>query len=113
MFFGTGGNGGNGGFAPVAIGADGINGSTPLQGVFNVVNAPTESLLGRPLIANGANAAPGSGLNGGAGGLLMGNGGAGGSGAADPSGGAGGAAGLLGAGGAGGAGGYSTTGAAG
>jgi hypothetical protein len=35
-------------------------------------NAPTQQLLGRPLIDNGANAAPGSGLNGGAGGILFG-----------------------------------------
>ncbi|MGB9302842.1 MAG: PE family protein, partial [Mycobacterium sp.] len=55
--------------------------SNPLQAVYNLINAPTMALLGRPLIGNGANAAPGSGQNGGAGGILFGNGGAGGSGA--------------------------------
>jgi PE family len=44
------------------------------QGLFGVINAPTQQLLGRPLIDNGANAAPGSGLNGGAGGILFGQG---------------------------------------
>jgi PE family len=48
------------------------------QGLFGVINAPTQQLLGRPLIDNGANAAPGSGLNGGAGGILFGQGGDGG-----------------------------------
>ena len=44
------------------------------QNLLNVVNAPTEALLGRPLIGNGANAAA-PGQAGGAGGLLYGNGG--------------------------------------
>ncbi|MGO9695856.1 MAG: hypothetical protein ACLPYO_19325, partial [Mycobacterium sp.] len=48
------------------------------QDVLAVVNAPTEAVLGRPLIGNGANGGPGQ--TGGAGGLLIGNGGAGGNG---------------------------------
>jgi hypothetical protein len=56
--------------------------ASPLQTLFNAVNAATEVLAGRPLIGNGANAAPGSGLPGGAGGILFGDGGAGGSAAA-------------------------------
>ncbi|MCV7123217.1 PE family protein, partial [Mycobacterium lacus] len=55
--------------------------ASPLEGLLNVINTPTQLLLGRPLIGNGANGAPGTGQNGGAGGLLYGNGGAGGSGA--------------------------------
>ncbi|WP_142283450.1 PE family protein, partial [Mycobacterium gordonae] len=66
--------------------------ANPLQalvdGILGVVNAPTNLLLGRPLIGDGTNGAPGSGQNGGAGGLLWGNGGAGGSGAPGLSGGA-------------------------
>ncbi|MGB9222848.1 MAG: PGRS repeat-containing protein, partial [Mycobacterium sp.] len=58
-----------------------------------MLNAPFQVALGRPLIGNGANAAPGSGQNGGAGGLLFGDGGAGGSGAVGQHGGNGGAAG--------------------
>lgn len=96
-------------------GAEGANAS-PLQTVvrdlLGVVNAPTEALLGRPLIGNGADGAPGTGQAGGDGGILIGNGGNGGSGvpgtAAHPAGGAGGAgghAGLFGTGGTGGAGG--------
>ena len=85
-------------------GVDAAN-ADPLQALFGAINAPTEALLGRPLIGNGANAAPGSGLAGGAGGILFGSGGAGGSGAAGHNGGNGGAAGLFGTGGAGGAGG--------
>src|SRR5271166_4928218 len=83
--------------------------SNPLQALYNLINAPTMALLGRPLIGNGANAAPGSGQNGGAGGILFGNGGAGGSGAQGQNGGNGGAAGLFGTGGPGGAGGSSLT----
>ncbi len=83
------------------------------QDVFGVVNAPTVALLGRPLIANGANGTA-TNPNGGEGGLLYGNGGAGfsqtGAGLA---GGAGGAAGLIGNGGAGGAGGIGGLGGAG
>ncbi|KZS64662.1 PE-PGRS family protein [Mycobacterium kansasii] len=47
------------------------------QGALNLVNAPTEALLGRPLIGDGANGAPGTGQAGGDGGILWGNGGKG------------------------------------
>ncbi|MBA2788300.1 PE family protein, partial [Mycobacterium canettii] len=87
--------------------------ASPLQGALDLLNAPTQALLGRPLIGNGANGAPGSGANGGDGWILFGSGGAGGSGAAGMAGGNGGAAGLFGNGGAGGAGGSATAGAAG
>ncbi|WP_422656229.1 PE family protein, partial [Mycobacterium marinum] len=73
--------------------------ATPLQDLLNVVNAPTQALLGRPLIGDGADGtAPGQA--GGAGGLLYGNGGNGAAGT-NPgvAGGAGGAAGLIGNGG--------------
>ncbi|WP_152375108.1 PE family protein, partial [Mycobacterium tuberculosis] len=60
--------------------------------VLNALNAPTQALLGRPLIGDGAAGAPGTGQAGGAGGILWGNGGAGGSGAPGQVGGAGGAA---------------------
>lgn len=46
------------------------------QTLLNAINAPTQTLLGRPLIGNGADGGPGQ--NGGPGGLLYGNGGAGG-----------------------------------
>ncbi len=86
-------------------GAEAANAS-PLQELLNVINAPTQTLLGRPLIGNGANGAPGTGQNGAPGGILIGNGGNGGSGAVGQKGGNGGAAGLLwGTAGAGGAGG--------
>jgi hypothetical protein len=49
--------------------------ATPLQTVghdlLNAVNAPTQALLGRPLIGNGANGAPGTGQAGGPGGILI------------------------------------------
>jgi hypothetical protein len=48
------------------------------QQLLGAINTPTEALLGRPLIGDGTNAAPGSGKNGGDGGLVFGNGGAGG-----------------------------------
>src|SRR6516162_7266520 len=67
-----------------------------LQPLLNAINAPFLALLGRPLIGNGADAAQGSGANGGAGGILIGNGGAGGSGGTRQPGGNGGAAGLIG-----------------
>ncbi|WP_264960858.1 PE family protein, partial [Mycobacterium kiyosense] len=77
----------------------------PLNDLLNLVNAPFQLILGRPLIGNGADGAAGTGADGGAGGLLFGNGGAGGSGGgAHPAGGRGGAAGLFGNGGPGGAG---------
>ncbi len=75
------------------------------QTVLNLINAPTNTLLGRPLIGNGASGAADTGQAGQPGGLLWGNGGTGGSGAAGHPGGAGGAAGLIGNGGTGGAGG--------
>ncbi|WP_373146175.1 PE family protein, partial [Mycobacterium marinum] len=87
--------------------------ATPLQDLLNVVNAPTQALLGRPLIGDGADGtAPGQA--GGAGGLLYGNGGNGAAGT-NPgvAGGAGGAAGLIGNGGAGGIGGAGGSGGAG
>lgn len=71
------------------------------QTLLNAINAPTQTLLGRPLIGNGADGGPGQ--NGGPGGLLYGNGGNGGAGdTANPNGGNGGSAGLIGNGGAGG-----------
>ncbi|WP_156452644.1 PE family protein, partial [Mycobacterium gordonae] len=72
--------------------------ASPLQPILDLINAPTNLLLGRPLIGNGTDGAPGTGQNGGGGGLLWGNGGSGGSGAPGGVGGAGGAAGLLGTG---------------
>lgn len=76
--------------------------ASPLQQALNVINAPTQTLLGRPLIGNGTNGAPGTGQAGGPGGLLYGNGGNGGSGGVGQAGGAGGSAGLIGIGGTGG-----------
>lgn len=86
--------------------------ASPMQAVLDVVNGPTQLLLGRPLIGDGANGGPGQ--NGGDGGLLYGNGGNGGS-SSTPGqpGGRGGAAGLIGNGGAGGAGGPGANGGAG
>ncbi|WP_415624198.1 PE family protein, partial [Mycobacterium intermedium] len=59
--------------------------ANPLQAlqeqVLNLINTPTETLLGRPLIGNGTDGGVGTGENGGAGGILWGNGGNGGSGA--------------------------------
>jgi hypothetical protein len=79
--------------------------TTPLD----FINSPFLALLGRPLIGDGAAGitnAQGFGTNGGAGGLLWGNGGNGGdSTAAGVAGGAGGVAGFIGNGGRGGAGG--------
>ncbi len=72
---------------------------TVQQNVLTVVNAPTQALLGRPIIGNGANGLPNTGQDGGPGGLLFGNGGNGGSGGVDQAGGNGGAAGLIGNGG--------------
>lgn len=90
--------------------------ASPLQQALNVINAPTQTLLGRPLIGNGTNGAPGTGQAGGPGGLLYGNGGAGGAGGTGGGGGNGGAifnAGTPGAAGTGGDGGVGGTGAAG
>ncbi|ETZ98550.1 PE family protein [Mycobacterium kansasii 824] len=75
------------------------------QTLLNLINAPTQTLLGRPLIGNGANGGTvgGVGQPGGDGGLLYGNGGSGGaSTTAGVVGGRGGSAGLIGAGGVGG-----------
>lgn len=87
------------------------------QDVLGLVNAPTNTLLGRPLVGDGTNGvtnAQGAGTPGGAGGLLWGNGGNGGnSTAAGVPGGAGGSAGLVGDGGNGGTGGTSALGGAG
>lgn len=82
--------------------------ASPMQAVLDVVNGPTQLLLGRPLIGDGANGGPGQ--NGGDGGLLYGNGGNGGS-SSTPGqpGGRGGAAGLIGNGGNGGFGGINGT----
>src|SRR6185437_9528525 len=94
-----------------AAGAGGLAApsAAPLQAVagdvLDVINAPTNFLLGRPLIGDGADGAAGTGQAGGAGGILWGNGGNGGSGAAGQPGGRGGDAGLIGDGGGGGAGG--------
>ncbi|WP_264960696.1 PE family protein, partial [Mycobacterium kiyosense] len=76
------------------------------QDLLGFINLPTNLLLGRPLIGDGASGAPGTGADGAPGGLLIGNGGAGGSGGGTHlNGGNGGAGGLFGNGGAGGAGG--------
>ncbi|GJP04216.1 PE family protein [Mycobacterium marinum] len=78
--------------------------------VLGAINAPTEFLLGRPLIGNGADGTAAN-PNGGAGGLLIGNGGNGYS-QTTPglTGGTGGTAGLIGNGGSGGAGGSNAAG---
>ncbi|WP_155770701.1 PE family protein, partial [Mycobacterium asiaticum] len=84
--------------------------ASPLQTleeeVLALINAPTNTLLGRPLIGDGADGittATGIGTGGGAGGILWGNGGRGGASVADGVvGGAGGPAGLIGSGGTGG-----------
>lgn len=91
--------------------------ASPLQALqlelLNAINAPTLALLGRPLIGDGTDAAPGSGGAGGAGGMLYGAGGVGGNGGAAVAiggdGGAGGRAGAIGNGGDGGNGGTSNT----
>ncbi|WP_261899437.1 PE family protein, partial [Mycobacterium marinum] len=83
------------------------------QQLISVINAPTQALFGRPLIGNGADGTA-TDPNGGAGGLLYGNGGKGYS-QINPgvTGGAGGSAGLIGDGGSGGSGGASANGGAG
>ncbi|MCV7075724.1 PE family protein, partial [Mycobacterium szulgai] len=95
------------GSAMAYAGAEAANAS-PLQlleqQMLGVINAPTQAVLGRPLIGNGANGTAAN-PNGGAGGLLYGNGGNGyNQTAAGMAGGAGGAAGLIGNGGLGGVG---------
>ncbi|WP_152345413.1 PE family protein, partial [Mycobacterium tuberculosis] len=75
------------------------------QQVLGLINAPTQALWGRPLIGNGADGTAAN-PNGGAGGLLYGNGGNGFSQTtAGLTGGTGGSAGLIGNGGVGGVGG--------
>src|ERR1700751_1409261 len=54
----------------------GTEAANAAQGLLDVVNAPTTALLGRPLIGNGANGTAAN-PNGGAGGILQGNGGKG------------------------------------
>ncbi len=79
------------------------------QQVLGLINAPTQALWGRPLIGNGADGTAAN-PNGGAGGLLYGNGGNGFSQTtAGLTGGTGGSAGLIGNGGNGGAGGAAPT----
>lgn len=79
--------------------------ATPLQNVLDAINAPVQSLTGRPLIGDGANGIDGTGQAGGNGGWLWGNGGNGGPGGSGGTGGAGGTGGSAGTGGAGGDGG--------
>jgi hypothetical protein len=74
------------------------------QDLLGVINAPTEAVLGRPLIGNGANGAT-LGADGQGGGLLWGNGGNGADGGLDQFGGHGGAGSNVGAVGVGGQGG--------
>ncbi|WP_415624241.1 PE family protein, partial [Mycobacterium intermedium] len=70
--------------AATAYGAAEAANANPLavvtDAVLGVINAPTNLLLGRPLLGNGVDGAPGSGQAGGRGGnaLLFGTGGAGG-----------------------------------
>ncbi|WP_136627653.1 PE family protein, partial [Mycobacterium pseudokansasii] len=82
------------------------------QMLLDAINAPTQALLGRPLIGDGANATTPGG-NGGAGGILFGNGGNGAPGASGQAGGSGGPAGLIGNGGAGATGGLGAPGGSG
>lgn len=82
---------------------------TPLQQLVDVINAPFRSALGRPLIGNGANGKPGTGQDGGNGGLGAGSG-AKGNGGNGGDGGKGGDAQLIGNGGNGGNGGKGGTG---
>ncbi len=64
--------------------------ASPLQPLIDLINLPTETLFGRPLIGDGADGIDGTGAAGQPGGYLYGNGGRGGSGAAGQAGGAGG-----------------------
>ncbi|WP_139828496.1 PE family protein, partial [Mycobacterium riyadhense] len=75
--------------------AEALSAQSVEQDLLGLINAPTQLLLGRPLIGNGADGAPGQA--GGPGGLLWGNGGNGGaSTTVGVAGGAGGDAGLFG-----------------
>ncbi|AXN44396.1 PE family protein [Mycobacterium marinum] len=92
------------GGAAAYVSAEALNSSVfgpPMQELLKVVNAPTQMLLGRSLIADGANATVAGG-DGRPGGILMGKGGDGAPGGPGQPGGNGGAAGLIGTGGAGG-----------
>ncbi|EUA90880.1 PE family protein [Mycobacterium ulcerans str. Harvey] len=92
------------GGAAAYVSAEALNSSVfgpPMQELLKVVNAPTQMLLGRSLIADGANATAAGG-DGRPGGILMGKGGDGAPGGPGQPGGNGGAAGLIGTGGAGG-----------
>jgi hypothetical protein len=75
--------------------------ASPLQSVeqdlVSVINAPTQELLGRPLIGNGANGTA-TNPDGGAGGILFGNGGNAGTGGGGGAGGGGGTGSTTGAG---------------
>jgi PE family len=75
--------------------------------------SPWQTLTGRPLVGNGANATAGTGHAGGDGGWIFGNGGNGGSGGTGQAGGKGGDAGLIGNGGNGAGGGTGAAGGAG
>ncbi|MFV8318106.1 PE domain-containing protein [Mycobacterium sp. 23] len=92
-----------------AYGLAEVANARPLQAVpgnvLDAINAPTNLLLGRPLIGDGFNGTPGTGQAGGDGGILWGNGGTGASGGLGQAGGRGGNAGLIGNGGVGGTGG--------
>lgn len=86
--------------------------ANPLQSLLDIINTPTQLLLGRPLIGDGANGTTinGVGTAGGAGGLLWGNGGRGGDSTnIGVGGGTGGVGGMIGNGGAGGTGGPAGT----
>ncbi|MEK1239537.1 hypothetical protein OSI85_11315 [Mycobacterium ulcerans] len=89
-----------------AYGAAEQAGISPLQLVerdlLGVINVPSQALTGRQLIGDGADGAPGTGRDGGPGGLLYGNGGDGGSAGFQSTAGDGGNAGLVGNGGNGG-----------
>jgi hypothetical protein len=61
----------------------------------DAINAPFDTIFGRPLYGNGANAPAGSGLAGQSGGILFGNGGNGASGPSGHVGGAGGMGGII------------------
>ncbi|WP_261901216.1 PE family protein, partial [Mycobacterium marinum] len=83
--------------------------ASPLQPLLDLINAPTQAILGRPLIGNGSNGTY-PGQDGRDGGLLIGNGGNGAAGDFGQAGGGGGSAGLFGDGGNGGTGGAGSTG---
>lgn len=97
-----------------AAAASDLSVQTIEQGVLEIINLPTNLVLGRPLMGDGASGttnAQGIGTPGGGGGLLIGNGGRGGDSiAVGVVGGAGGPAGLLGTGGTGGMGGFGAAG---